>query len=177
MVSTILKTEDSTNSDSINKDQIASFLKEHEEVEMIIPVMFGLFVTSRFQLRGANALLVNLGVATVFRQLFRELKKTSSSDAKPEKPQPSSTPKQEEEMSILHSVSGRVRLRIPQVREDALFAKRLERLLNNDENVISVRINPTVASVVINYDAGSISDVDLGFKLMSIMEAAKKEND
>lgn len=46
---------------------------------MIIPVMFGLFVTSQFQLRGAKALLVNLGVATVFRQLFKELKKKSFS--------------------------------------------------------------------------------------------------
>ncbi|MGI0480386.1 HMA2 domain-containing protein [Geminocystis sp. CENA526] len=176
MDSATLSAENLTNSESVNKEQIATFLKEHEEVEMIIPVMFGLFVTSRFQLRGANALLVNLGVATVFRQLFRELKKTSSLEAKQEKSQSSSTAKKEEEMSIVHSVNGRVRLRILQVKEDALFAKRLERLLNNDDNVISVRVNQTTASVVINYDAGSLSDLDLGFKLMNIIEMAKGEN-
>lgn len=75
MTNATVTAENSAITTTENKEQIATFLKEHEEVEMIIPVMFGLFVTSQFQLRGAKALLVNLGVATVFRQLFKELKK------------------------------------------------------------------------------------------------------
>ena len=54
--------------------QVGSFLREHGEVETILPVVIGLFVTSRFQLRGANALLVNLLVASVVRQVFTQLK-------------------------------------------------------------------------------------------------------
>lgn len=176
MVNAMATAENYTTSSSNNNDQIAIFLKEHEEVEMIIPVMFGLFVTSQFQLRGARALFVNLGVATVFRQLFKELKKTSSADTPSEKSQQPSASMDEEEMSILHSVPGRVRLRIPEVKNDGVFAKRLERLLNNDDNVLSVRINRTVASVVINYDQGNLSDLDLGFKLTSIIDSAKGED-
>lgn len=66
-------------------------------------------------------------------------------------------------------------MRIPQIKKDALFAKRLERLINDDDNVLNVRMNRTVSSVVIKYDAGNLSDMDLGFKLMSIIDAAKGE--
>ena len=44
--------------------QISAFLKEHGELEMILTVVIGVFVTSRFQLRGAKALLVNLLIAS-----------------------------------------------------------------------------------------------------------------
>ncbi len=175
MTNATVMAENATVITTENKEQIATFLKEHEEVEMVIPVMFGLFVTSRFQLRGANALLVNLGVATVFRQLFKELKKSPSQDTQSSTQNQTKVSEDEEEMSILHSVKGRVRLRIPQIKKDALFAKRLERLLNDDDNVLNVRINRTVASVVIKYDGGNLSDMDLGFKLMSIIDATKGE--
>ncbi|MBD2394944.1 metal ABC transporter ATPase [Cyanobacterium aponinum FACHB-4101] len=176
MTNATVTAENSAITTTENKEQIATFLKEHEEVEMIIPVMFGLFVTSQFQLRGAKALLVNLGVATVFRQLFKELKKSPSQDTQSSTTQnQTNVSEDEEEMSILHSVKGRVRLRIPQIKKDALFAKRLERLLNDDDNVLNVRMNRTVSSVVIKYDAGNLSDMDLGFKLMSIIDAAKGE--
>ena len=55
--------------------QIAEFLQEHREIETILPVVIGVIVTTRFQLRGANALLVNLLVASVSRQLLTNLKK------------------------------------------------------------------------------------------------------
>jgi hypothetical protein len=61
--------------------QIGAFLKEHGEIEMILPVIIGVFVTSRFQLRGANALLVNLLVASLTRQLFIQLKQEQPSTA------------------------------------------------------------------------------------------------
>ena len=51
-----------------------NFLRDHNEVEMILPVIIGVLVTSRFQLRGTNALLVNLAVASVSRQIFTNLK-------------------------------------------------------------------------------------------------------
>lgn len=155
--------------------EIANFLREHEEIETILPVMIGLLITSRFQLRGANALLVNLGIATIFRQLFRELKKTS--------PSPVSTPETSppsllgsEEVRVIHKIPGRIRLRIPRVREDAIFAKRLKKLLENEENVIDVRINRTVASVVINYNTGGSTEIELGLRLMEIIEKAKQDN-
>ncbi len=62
-----ISTEDAT-------AQVRTFLKEHGEIEMILPVVIGVFVTSRFQLRGANALLANLLVASLARQIFIHLK-------------------------------------------------------------------------------------------------------
>ncbi len=47
------------------EEQLIQFLRDHNEVEMILPVIIGVLVTSRFQLRGTNALLVNLAVASV----------------------------------------------------------------------------------------------------------------
>ena len=70
--------------------QVGAFLREHGEVETILPVVVGLLITSRFQLRGANALLVNLLVASVVRQVFFQLKQqapqlSAESQGTPEK--------------------------------------------------------------------------------------------
>ncbi|MEB3312189.1 MAG: hypothetical protein VKJ02_18335 [Snowella sp.] len=176
MVNTTATVDASPSSLNAENYQLATFLKEHEEVEMIVPVLLGLFITSRLQLRGANALLVNLGIASVLRQVFKQLKNTELSAA-PSPPQSVNTPAPPtmlgEGITILHSVPGRLRLRIDQLAVDPVFAKRLERLLNNDDHVISVRINRTVASIVINYEAGNLSDLDLGFKLMGIVNEAR----
>jgi hypothetical protein len=154
---------------------LAKFLKEHEEVEMIAPVILGLFVTSRLQLRGANALLVNLGIATVFRQLFRQLKETTfpPSFSAPQQQQEQTVKTLDDGVAIVHSVPGRIRLRIEQVVKDELFAKRLERLLLQDNHVLKVRINRAAASVAIAYDQGDLTDLDLGFRLMTILQEAR----
>ncbi|MCS7147635.1 MAG: metal ABC transporter ATPase [Geminocystis sp.] len=155
--------------------EIANFLREHEEIETIVPVLIGLLITSRFQLRGANALLVNLGVATVCGQLFRELKKTPTTATTSRPPsQPSLL--ENEEVKIVHKIPGRIRLRIPRIKEDAIFAKRLKKLLGEDENVMDVRVNHTVASVVINYNAAGSTELELGLRLREIIEKAKQEN-
>lgn len=173
-------------SSEITPQQVGEFLREHQEVEMIVPVLLGLFVTGRFQLRGANALLVNLAVASVSRQIFRQLKQpqtaeTPKSDAGSAPAQPVTSDSDYanllgEGISIIHNVPGRIRLRIEQLSSDPLFAKRLQRLLDNDDCVISARINRTVASIVINYEANHLSELDLGIKLMTILNAARNNN-
>ena len=35
--------------------ELGRFLKEHGEIEMILPVAIGVFVATRFKLQGANA--------------------------------------------------------------------------------------------------------------------------
>ncbi|MBE9174945.1 metal ABC transporter ATPase [Synechocystis salina LEGE 06155] len=159
------------------KDQLAVFLQEHEEVELIVPVLLGLFITSRLQLRGANALLVNLGVASVLRQVFKQLKQTSPRPIKTSPPSTTATKLNTinslgEGITIVHSVPGRLRLKVEQIVEDRVFAKRLERLLNNDDHVIKVRVNRPAASVTINYEQGHLSDLDLGLRLMGILQEA-----
>ncbi|MGK7917900.1 MAG: HMA2 domain-containing protein [Prochloraceae cyanobacterium] len=173
-----LSTEDATT-------QISAFLKEHGEIEMILPVVIGVFVTSRFQLRGANALLVNLLIASLGRQLFIQLKKEQPS-AVIEGNNSNNSNSTGEEMgasesdlqgyTIAHAVPGRVRLKMPQLAIDADFARRLKQALDADEYVNRVRINPPAASVAINYHNQGLSDWELGLRLMNIVNIVRQEN-
>ncbi|MFP3345269.1 hypothetical protein R0J87_22575, partial [Halomonas sp. SIMBA_159] len=83
-----------------------------------------LFVTSRFQLRGANALLVNLLVASVVRQVFTQLKEqapqlVAETEAIPQKEETTDGEVNLQGYAIAHAVLGRVRLRMPQLAIDA----------------------------------------------------------
>ncbi len=163
--------------------QIGAFLKEHEELEMILPVVIGVFITTQFKLRGANALLVNLLVASLARQLFIQLKKeqpstvtqSNNSSSIGEEMVPSET--NLEGYTIAHAVPGRVRLKMPQLAIDADFARRLQQALNADEHVNHVRINPAAASIAINYNNRGLSDWELGMGLMNIINTVSQEHE
>jgi hypothetical protein len=168
---------------SVSEEQleakVGEFLREHSEVEMILPVVIGLTITSRFQLRGAQALLVNLLVASVTRQVLTQLKKpvevpvTAS-----EPPKPETVPSTTADLggyAIVHSIPGRVRLKIPQLALDPLFAKRIVNALNEDEYVVNARVNQAAACLVINYEAGDLSDWELGLRLLNVINAAEAE--
>ena len=161
--------------------QLGAFLKEHGEIEMILPVVIGVFVTSRFQLRGANALLVNLLVASVARQIFIHLKQetplivTESNNSHGTVQEVETSETNFEAYTIAHAVPGRVRLKMPQLAIDADFARRLQQALNADEYVNRVRINRTAASIAINYDNQGLSDWELGLRLMNIINTIRQE--
>lgn len=152
-------------------EQWVNLLREHEEIETIVLVILGLFVTSRLQLRGANALLVNLGVASVLRQIFRQIKKESAPVVAP------SAPKAHAwlgpDVSIVHSPPGRLRLRLGQLQTDPGFAKRLERRLEREDCVVETRVNRASGSAVILYEAASLSELELGMKLLAALQDAR----
>ena len=165
--------------------QIGAFLQEHGEIEMILPVVIGVFVTSRFQLRGADALLVNLLIASLGRQLFIQLKKEKpSAVTESNNSHDSNSTGEEIEASetnlqgcaIAHAVPRRVRLRIPQLAIDADFARRLQQALNADEYVKHVRINRPAASLAINYNNQGLSDWELGLRLMNVINTVREEH-
>ena len=176
-----LSTEDATT-------QISAFLKEHGEIEMILPVVIGVFVTSRFQLRGANALLVNLLIASLGRQLFIQLKKeqpsaviegnnsNNSNNSNSTGEEMGASESDLQGYTIAHAVPGRVRLKMPQLAIDADFARRLKQALDADEYVNRVRINRPAASVAINYHNQGLSDWELGLRLMNIVNTVREEN-
>ena len=169
-----MTTTTANNTNSLNPEkmetQIAEFLREHQEIETIVPVVIGVIVTSRFQLRGANALLANLLIASVMRQLLTNLKKHAP---------------QKQEIGtqglfggiILHNIPGRIRLQIARLATDWEYVRRLNNLLLADENVISVRINRAAASIAINYETGQLSDLELGLRLRSIIEKAEERGE
>jgi len=56
--------------------------------------------------------------------------------------------------TIVHQTRGRIRLRLPRVRNDGAYAEHLRRMLGSLGNVTSIRINAAAASVVICYSPG-----------------------
>jgi len=146
-------------------------------------VVIGLFVTSRFQLRGANALLVNLLVASVVRQVFTQLKKktpqlVAESEVTSEKEVETTDAEVNLQVyAIAHAVPGRVRLRMPQLAIDTEFAQALEEALKADECVTQVRINRAAASIAINYKNQGLSEWELGLRLMSLINTVQQEHE
>lgn len=59
--------------------------------------------------------------------------------------------------SIAHAIPGRVRFHIPRIAEDKAYATRLERLLNAESHVTSVRVRSDAASIAISYQPTSLN--------------------
>ncbi len=158
--------------------QLGGFLREHGEIETILPVAIGVFVTSQFKLRGGNALLVNLLVASLARQIFTQLKQeqypAATESSTREEVGGSQTDPQG--YAIAHAVPGRVRLKMPQLAIDADFAHRLQHALKADEYVNQVRVNRAAASIAINYNNQGLSDWELGLRLMNIINTVRQDD-
>lgn len=160
--------------------RIGQMLEDYGEIVAIAPVLAGLFVTSRLRLRGAQALLVNLTIAAVVRQVVGQLKQQAS-----QSPETSNTVTvaengsqpidPDEDYTILHSVPGRIRLRIPRLKSDAFYAKRLKNLLSENERVKYVRVNRAASSLLIQYDGEGLSELELGMYLLKILEQSEQE--
>jgi hypothetical protein len=141
-------------------------------------VLTGLLVTTQLRLRGASALVVNIAIAAVTRQAIMQLKKQAghspSAPALAAASNGTAAPAQEEDYTILHSVPGRIRLRIPRLHTEAAFAKRLEKLLLTQDIVLGVRLNRAASSIAIRYDGTNLSELDLGMRLLQILEQAER---
>ncbi|MBP0013268.1 MAG: hypothetical protein J7545_02635 [Roseofilum sp. SBFL] len=160
--------------------QLGQWLENTSEIAAILPVVTGLLVTSRLQLRGAQALLVNLTIAALVRQAIQQLKKqakpNSENDQQVLPASEEQSNQEEEDYKIVHSVPGRIRLRIPRLMNDMLYAKRLEKLLSAESKVKHVRTNPAAASLIIQYDGEGMSELELGMYLLNILDQANSTN-
>ena len=166
--------------DTNQASQLGHWLEEYGEIAAILPVLTGLLVTTRLQLRGASALVVNIVIAAMTRQAIVQLKKqaghttSQSVMASSAANGAATTTAEEEDYTIVHSVPGRIRLRIPQLQSDASFAKRLEKLLLTDDIVLGVRINRAACSIVIRYDGANMTDLELGMRLLQVLQQAEQ---
>ncbi len=158
------------------EEKLIQFLNDHNEIEMILPVILGIFITSRFQLRGANALIVNLAIASISRQIFVNLKKITPVVAATNNGNGVGKVETEENTpyTVVHSVPGRIRVKIPRLEKDIEFCEVLGQLLEADDHVLESRINRIAASVVIYYESQGLSDVELGLRLLNIMNQAEE---
>jgi len=172
--SSTLTQSNATSSDLTS--QLGQWLENSSEIATILPVVAGLLVTSRLQLRGAQALVVNLTIAALVRQALQQVKKqaqpTSGSEQQASSASEEQANKEEEDYKIVHSVPGRIRLRIPRLMNDSLYGKRLENLLSAESKVKHVRINRAAASLIIQYDGDGMSELELGMYLLNILDQA-----
>lgn len=59
--------------------------------------------------------------------------------------------------SVVHAIPGRVRFNVPRIAKDGAYAKRLERLINTEPHVTSVRVNSDAASIAIAYQSSELT--------------------
>ena len=152
--------------------KVGQFLQAHNEIEFVLPALVGMMITNRFKLRGATALLVNLTIAGLVREAIEVLKQQGNATPAADTETTSET---EPIYTLVHSVPGRIRLRMPRLGRDRDYARRLEALLNADEYVLGVRVNRTAASIAIRYQVGVLSDWELGMRLTNIVNQAEFE--
>ncbi len=161
--------------------QLGNLLEEYSEIAAILPVIAGLLVTTQLRLRGATALVVNIAIAAVTRQAIVQLKKqagqVSSTPILAAADNGSAATTEEEDYTIVHSVPGRIRLRIPRLHTEPTFASRLEKLLLTQDIVLGVRVNRAASSIAIRYDGTNLSELDLGMRLLQILEQAEQDMD
>ncbi|MEA5604932.1 HMA2 domain-containing protein [Nostoc sp. UHCC 0252] len=58
--------------------------------------------------------------------------------------------------SVVHAIGRRIRLNVPKIAQDRAYARRLERIVKTDAEVISVRMNFDAASIAIAYQSREI---------------------
>ncbi|WP_392477831.1 HMA2 domain-containing protein [Nostoc sp. C110] len=75
--------------------------------------------------------------------------------------------------SIVHTIPGRIRFRIPLLGRDTEYANQLKLAMESDPRVINVRANPKAASIVINYKVGTISDNRMCEHLVNLIQTAQ----
>lgn len=74
---------------------------------------------------------------------------------------------------FVHKIPGRVRIHVPLINQDAIYAQRLEKLLKTDIQATSVRMNRDAASIIVNYKAGVIPDSQWHSHLVSLIQSAR----
>lgn len=76
------------------------------------------------------------------------------------------------EYEIVHSIPGRIRLRIHRLKQDVDFATRLQALVSALKHVTEVRVDPLAASIVIHYGKNSLPQAQLLEQLVRVINQA-----
>ena len=63
--------------------------------------------------------------------------------------------------SYSHAIPGRLRIKIPQVKDSQVNAQKVERVLRSIEGVNSVKANPLTGNVLVLFDSDSLTHADV----------------
>lgn len=146
----------------------------------LIPLLTGLAITSRLGVTGLASIPICMLTSDVTRRTissFREALKADSENKTEGKStnrtcQPlvskvdkTSTierslddvvPNANVDYSIVHSIPGRIRFNVPRIGKDKAYARRLEKMLNNESKATNVRLKTDAASIAISYQPASL---------------------
>lgn len=81
-------------------------------------------------------------------------------------------PPQKIAYNVAHAIPGRTRFRIPRLAKDSQYAEKLKLAIESDPRTTNVRINPTAASIVINYQLNGISERQMRSHLVNLIQTA-----
>ncbi|MDM9382144.1 hypothetical protein QUB80_15685 [Chlorogloeopsis sp. ULAP01] len=87
-------------------------------------------------------------------------------------PANNASPREKISYSIVHATPGRIRFRIPRLTRDSEYADKLKLMLESTPNITNVRVNPRSASIVINYQADTVSDEQMRSHLIQLIQTA-----
>jgi hypothetical protein len=78
--------------------------------------------------------------------------------------------------SVVHTIPGRIRFRIPRLGKDTEYATRLQQAIELYIEGTKVRVNRTAASIVINYQTSLVSDEKVRSQLIQLIQTAPEIN-
>ncbi|TFI55057.1 heavy metal translocating P-type ATPase [Mastigocladus laminosus UU774] len=73
---------------------------------------------------------------------------------------------------IIHTTSGRFRIKIPRLSHDLQYANQLSWLIESFDFIINVRINPAAESLIIHYQENLVSSTTIQESLLTIIQQA-----
>ncbi len=142
-------------------------------LQSIIPPAAGLLTSSCLGMQGWRAIvtyLVTSGVTReVIEQLPLELTTTTETKDAPTRVKPLTKTGALASYKIVHATGGRIRLRVPRITWDWNYAGKLADLLASNDNISSVRVNPSTGSVVVTYRADAFTNNELPAQTRKIL--------
>jgi hypothetical protein len=102
---------------------------------------------------------------------------SSSSDAVPRPSQHSCTHPEKIFYSVTYALPGQIAYCIPRMSEDPKYRQSLLRLLEAQSGIRYQEINADTGSLVIAYESGFMSDIEIHEHLASLFQAAETTND
>ncbi len=79
---------------------------------------------------------------------------------------------EEMDYQVVHTITGRFRIRVPRLARDLEYASKLNWLIESLNFVTSVRINPAASSVIVNYEVNVVSSAVAQKELFTCIQQA-----
>ncbi|ABA24662.1 hypothetical protein Ava_5065 [Trichormus variabilis ATCC 29413] len=102
---------------------------------------------------------------------------SSSSDAVPRPPRHNCTHPIKVFYSVTYALPGQVAFCIPRISEDPNYLQHLQRLLAKETGITTEEVNLATGSLVIAYQSGLMSDVEMREHLANILQSADMTDD